>query len=123
MKSMNNSSLSRRQFIGTMAAAAAAPAALSNAIAAEPATRPMDIPIIDTHIHLFDVDPPQGIPWPAKNNAVLYKTALPERYRKIAVPLGIRGAIEVEASPWVEDNQWVLDVAAKDTIIVGTIGN
>jgi L-fuconolactonase len=48
---------------------------------------------------------------------------LPDRYRKIAAPLGIVGAIEVEASPWLEDNQWVLDVAAKDTIIVGTVGD
>jgi predicted TIM-barrel fold metal-dependent hydrolase len=37
--------------------------------------------------------------------------------------LGIKGAIEVEASPWLEDNQWVLDIAAKDTIVVGTVGN
>jgi predicted TIM-barrel fold metal-dependent hydrolase len=81
------------------------------------------IPIIDTHIHLFDPRRPQGVPWPEKNDAVLYKPALPERYRKIAVPLGVAGAIEVEASPWLEDNQWVLDVAAKDTIIVGTVGD
>lgn len=63
------------------------------------------------------------MPWPEKNDAVLYKPALPERYRKIATPLGITGAIEVEASPWLEDNQWVLDIAAKDTIIVGTVGD
>ena len=81
------------------------------------------IPIIDTHIHLFDPGRPQGVPWPAKDNAVLYKAALPDRYRKIATPLGVVGAIEVEASPWLEDNQWVLDVAAKDTIIVGTVGD
>src|SRR5271157_3312870 len=81
------------------------------------------IPIIDTHIHLFDPTRPQGVPWPEKSDAVLYKPALPERYRKIAVPLGIKGAIEVEASPWLEDNQWVLDVAAKDAIIVGTVGD
>jgi predicted TIM-barrel fold metal-dependent hydrolase len=81
------------------------------------------IPIIDTHIHLFDPTRPQGVPWPDKNNAVLYKPALPDRYRKIAAPLGIVGAIEVEASPWLEDNQWVLDIAAKDTIIVGTVGD
>ncbi len=81
------------------------------------------IPIIDTHIHLFDPRRSQGVPWPEKNDAVLYKPALPERYRKIAEPLGIVGAIEVEASPWLEDNQWVLDVAAKDTIIVGTVGD
>src|SRR5690349_6530205 len=81
------------------------------------------MPIIDTHIHLFDPRRPQGVPWPEKDNAVLYKPALPERYRKIAGPLGIVGAIEVEASPWLEDNQWVLDVAAKEKILVGTVGD
>lgn len=29
----------------------------------------------------------------------------------------------MECSPWVEDNQWLLDVAAKDTIVVGVVGN
>src|SRR5215471_10065779 len=81
------------------------------------------IPIIDTHIHLFDPGRPQGVPWPPKGNATLYKPAMPDRYRKIATPLGIVGAIEVEASPWLEDNQWVLDVAATDMIIVGTVGD
>ncbi|HLN02883.1 MAG TPA: amidohydrolase family protein [Bryobacteraceae bacterium] len=81
------------------------------------------VPIIDTHIHLFDPTRPQGVPWPEKNDAVLYKPALPERYRNIAMPLGIKGAIEVEASPRLEDNQWVLDIAARNTIIVGTVGN
>jgi len=81
------------------------------------------MPIIDTHIHLFDPTRPKGVPWPGKNNAVLYQPALPGRYRGIATPLGITGAIEVECSPWLEDNQWVLDIAAKDTIIVGTVGN
>jgi predicted TIM-barrel fold metal-dependent hydrolase len=81
------------------------------------------MPIIDTHIHLFDPRRSQGVPWPPKDNTVLYHPALPDRYRKIATPLGIVGAIEVEASPWLEDNQWVLDVAAKDKIIVGTVGD
>jgi L-fuconolactonase len=80
-------------------------------------------PIIDTHIHLFDTERPQGVPWPAKDNAILYKPALPARYRKLVEPLGITGAIELECSTWLEDNQWVLDVAAKDKIIVGTVGN
>jgi predicted TIM-barrel fold metal-dependent hydrolase len=81
------------------------------------------IPIIDTHIHLFDPGRPGGVPWPAKDNAVLYHAALPDRYRKIAVPLGIVGAVEVECSPLLEDNQWVLDVAAKDKIVVGMVGD
>jgi len=81
------------------------------------------MPIIDTHIHLFDPRRPQGVPWPPKDDAVLYQPALPDRYRKLTKEFGIVGAIEVECSPWLEDNQWVLDVAAKDTIIVGTVGN
>ena len=103
--------MNRRTFL-----AGAAAVTLNQADAA-----PM-MPVIDCHIHLFDVNRPQGVPWPAKTDAI-YKTALPDRYRKIATPFGIVGAIEVEASPWLEDNQWVLDVAAKDKIIVGTVGD
>jgi L-fuconolactonase len=73
--------------------------------------------------HLFDTARPQGVPWPDKSDAVLYKPALPGRYRQVTEGLGIRGAIEIECSPWLEDNQWVLEVAAKDSIIVGTIGD
>ena len=78
--------------------------------------------MIDTHIHLFDVSRPQGVPWPPKDSPI-YKTALPDRYRKLAVPHGVVGAIEIECSPWFDDNQWVLDVAKKDSIIVGTVGD
>jgi L-fuconolactonase len=81
------------------------------------------MPIIDTHIHLFDPTRPQGVPWPKKDDKILYKPALPARYRKVTQGLGVVGAIEIECSPWLEDNQWVLDTAAKDTIIVGTVGD
>jgi L-fuconolactonase len=105
--------VNRRTFLG----------ATAGSILADAAAQAAPMPIIDTHIHLFDPTRPQGVPWPPKDNAALYKPALPDRYRKIATPLGIVGAIEVEASPWLEDNQWVLDVAAKDTIVVGTVGD
>lgn len=105
--------MDRRTFLGVA----------GGVVAGEMSAPAASIPIIDTHIHLFDPRRPQGIPWPEKNDAVLYHPALPDRYRKIAAPLGIVGAIEVEASPWLEDNQWVLDVAARDTIMVGTVGN
>lgn len=84
---------------------------------------PRFTPAIDTHIHLFDTRRPQGVPWPSKDERVLYRPALPPRYRTVTAGLGIVGAIEVECSPWFEDNQWVLDVAGQDSIIVGTIGN
>jgi len=95
----------------------AAPAALT-ALAA-----PTDTAVIDTHIHLFDPRRPQGIPWPKPENKVLYQPALPDRYRKLAEPHGIIGAVMVECSPLVEDNQWVLDVIAKEPVMVGMIGN
>lgn len=110
--------MNRRKFLA-LSAGASLGAGLQAASAAQNPT----IPIIDTHIHLFDTNRPQGIPWPDKNDKVLYKPALPERYRKIAGGLGVTGAIVVEASPWLEDNQWVLDTAAKDKIIVGVVGN
>ena len=81
------------------------------------------IPVIDTHIHLFDTARPGGVPWPDKKDAVLYKPATLSRYRKLARQHGIVGAIEVEASPLLEDNQWVLDIAAKDAMLVGTVGD
>ena len=81
------------------------------------------LPIIDTHIHLFDPTRPQGVPWPPKSDPILYKPALPERYRNVVAGLGVVGAIEIEASPWLEDNQWVLDLAKDNPIIVGTVGD
>ena len=95
-----------------------APAAMRDKLAGA-----VSIPVIDTHIHLFDTDRPQGVPWPDKKDPLLYKPALPARYRKVTQGLGIVGAIEIECSPWLEDNQWVLDVAAKDPIIVGAVGD
>jgi predicted TIM-barrel fold metal-dependent hydrolase len=83
----------------------------------------MSYPIIDCHIHIFDTTRPQGVPWPEKTDTVLYKPSTVARYRKIAEPLGIVGAIHVEASPWFDDNQWVLDIAEKEKILVGTIGD
>jgi L-fuconolactonase len=109
--------MNRRTFLEVTAGATLTDLAMSEAEAATP------IPVIDTHIHLFDTSRPQGVPWPAKDDAVLYHTALPERYRKLAVPFNVKGAIEVECSTWLEDNQWVLDVAAKNPIMVGTVGD
>jgi predicted TIM-barrel fold metal-dependent hydrolase len=107
--------MNRRTFLLVTAAAGMASPGADAAAAS--------IPIIDTHIHLFDPTRPQGVPWPDKNDTTLYRPALPDRYRKLTQRLGIVGAIEVECSPWLEDNQWVLDIAAKDRVIVGTVGD
>lgn len=113
--------MTRRDFLAGVAATAAA-AAVPGQLAAQPAQGP--IPIIDTHIHLFDPTRPHGAPYSGPRVAgVAPLPAYPDRYRTLAMPLGSVGAIKVEASPWVEDNLWVLEVAHRDTIIVGVIGN
>ena len=111
-------SVTRRTFLGGAAVAAGA------AFAPRPAAQNAPVPIIDTHIHLFDPTRPQGAPYSGPRVVGQAPVpAYPDRYRKLAAPLGSVGAIKVEASPWVEDNLWVLDVAQRDTIIVGVIGN
>ena len=108
--------LNRREFLQSAAGLAAA-GCCSRPAALRPAR------IIDTHVHFFDPARPQGAPWPPKNDALLYRTTLPQHYRALPVPQRVDGAIVVEASTWVEDNQWILDLAARDPFIVGLVGN
>ncbi len=82
-----------------------------------------DTSIIDTHIHLYDPTRPGGVPWPDRSETTLYQRTLPDRFRSATEGLGVVGVVVVECSPWLEDNQWVLDIAAKDRLIVGTVGN
>jgi L-fuconolactonase len=111
MKGM--SSMNRRRFLQS-SAALALPAIAS---AAPAATR-----IIDTHTHFYDPTRPQGVPWPGKGTK-LYRSVLPADWRALAEPHGIKETVIVEASPWVEDNQWILDLAANEKCIVGFVGN
>ena len=78
--------------------------------------------IIDTHTHFYDPSRPQGVPWPGPDSE-LYRTVLPEHARELAEPEGVTGTVVVEASAWVDDNQWILDLAAEDPFIVGLVGH
>ncbi len=78
--------------------------------------------VIDTHTHFYDPSRLQGVPWPSKGTP-LYRTVLPADWKALAAPLGIHETVIVEASPWVEDNQWILDLAEKEKSIVGFCGN
>lgn len=107
---------SRRKFLtGTAAAGVTAATPLRAATVS-------DIPIIDCHIHLFDGSRPQGAPYKG-GRAFPGGVALPSMYAKLARPLGIVGVIEVDASPWLEDNLWVLETIQPEPMMVGTVGN
>lgn len=79
--------------------------------------------IIDTHTHFYNPSRPEGVPWPNPNDEVLYRTVMPDDYKALAVPEGVTGTVVVEASKWVEDNQWILDLAVEEPFIVGFVGH
>jgi len=110
---------SQPQRSGTRRAFLAASGAASAAVALT-ASQDRPIPIIDTHFHLYDATRPQGAPYPKTPNPPPF---LPRHFRESAIPLGIVGGIKVEASPWVEDNLWVLMIIESEPMITGMIGN
>lgn len=82
-----------------------------------------DPAVIDAHTHFWD--PARPVP-PGRGKAVPFsngKTVLPDDYARAAKAAGVSGTVVVEASGWVEDNAWVLELARRDPIIVGVIGN
>lgn len=95
----------RREVLMTLAAAAAPPAE-----------------IIDTHTHFYDPSRPQGVPWPPAKDTLLYRTVLPDEFVTLTRPLGVTGTVVVEASAWVEDNAWVLELARRNPVIRGLVG-
>ena len=118
--------IDRRTFLAGVAAVAV-PAAHAQA---------SEIPIIDCHIHLFDRTRAQSGPpgagrkgpdaakgGPPRNGPPRRSVMTPALYRDIAVPHGVKGAIAIEASPQLAENDWVLETIEKDTIMVGYIGD
>ena len=82
------------------------------------------LPIVDTHIHLYDTGRSQGLPWPPKTDKVLYRPVLPKHFDAIAKDNQITATVIVEASKWVPDNQWVLDLVAHDREkYIGLVGS
>lgn len=112
--------MDRRHFLRQTAALAAATAlGVKRASAAElPA-----LPVIDTHTHFYDPSRPQGVPWPRPDLKRLYRTVLPAEFSALTARHGVVGTVVIEASPWLEDNQWNLDLAAANPLIVGYVGN
>ena len=78
--------------------------------------------ILDAHVHLFDPGRPGGVPWPPQGD-LIDKPTLPARYEAIAQPLGVVGAIAIEASPLASDNDWLLGIVQSSPIMVGMIGD
>jgi L-fuconolactonase len=113
--------VNRRSFLRTVTATGAL--AAGSTIDVFAAATPAPQHVIDTHTHFYDPMRKGGVPWPAKTDALLHRTVLPKHYRALPVPQRVDGTVVVEASPLVEDNQWILDLAKDDPFIVGLVGN
>jgi L-fuconolactonase len=98
--------------------------ALSAAVEqAERNAQPGKRPIIDTHIHFWQVTRPGGVPWPTPAEGPIFRDVLPPEYKAVARPNGVVAAVVVEASGIVEDNQWILDLVRHDRFFPAFVGN
>src|ERR1044071_2701739 len=97
-------SISRRKFLKGGAAGAMAVGAFGDRHSlAQAAPATLKLTIIDTHTHFYDPTRPQGVPWPARDDKVLYRKVLPMSYKGQRVPQPVTGTVVVEASSWVDD--------------------
>lgn len=110
--------MNRRTFLHRTAAAAAGLACSSERVVAAPAASR----IVDTHTHFYDPTRKEGVPWPGKGTP-LFRTVLPKDWLAVASPHGVTETVVVEASNRLEDNAWILDLAAREKSIVGFVGN
>ena len=83
-----------------------------------------DLPIVDTHIHLYDTTRAEGVDWPLESDTVLYRPILPPDFAKVCEENAITATVIVEASSRLEDNQWVLDLVKDEPErYIGLVGS
>lgn len=80
-------------------------------------------PIVESHIHFWQVTRPGGVPWPTPAEGPIYRDVLPPEYNAVARANGVVAAGIVEASGIVEDNQWILDLVRGDNFYSFFVGN
>lgn len=82
------------------------------------------IPIVDTHIHLYDTTREGGVPWPPESDTVLYRPVLRPDFARISEENGIAATVIVEASSLLADNQWILDLVKDEPDrYIGLVGS
>jgi len=115
---MHESKIDRRTWItGSVAAVAGLSV---KGLLADPVDADLDI--IDCHTHFYDPSRPERVPWPPKDSP-LYRTVLPKHLRAQKQFRPVTGTLIIEASPRLEDNAWLLDLAKDDPFVVGIVGN
>jgi len=76
---------------------------------------------IDAHTHFYRTPWPDTMP-AKQREAAFARPCLPDDLITVARAAGITGTVVVESSPDLDDNQWLLDLAARDPFIRGVVG-
>ncbi len=113
--------IDRRSWLAGSLLAGGMPLVTSPAPAATGGSLPDDLEIIDCHTHFYDPHRRQGVPWPPPGSS-LYRTVLPADLRAVPKFRPLAGTVVIEASAWVGDNRWLLELAEDEPFIVGVIG-
>jgi L-fucono-1,5-lactonase len=79
-------------------------------------------PIMDTHIHMWQVTRPGGVVWPTPKFKLIYRDITPAEYKEVAKKNGIVATGIVEASPKVDDNDKILDLVKGDDFFKFLVG-
>lgn len=86
--------------------------------------RAEEIPVIDCHVHLFDIARTEGVTWIPENDKVLRRSFLPADHEPIAKANSVNGVVLVQAGQSLPDNQWNLDVTEDNKALYrGVVGN
>ncbi|HNP34819.1 MAG TPA: amidohydrolase family protein [Woeseiaceae bacterium] len=75
------------------------------------------IKAVDTVPHIYDTKRPIGNLYAPNPDGVTAQQL------KQQAPNGVVGTIVIEASPWLEDNLWLLDAVNDEPFVVGVVGN
>lgn len=77
--------------------------------------------IIDAHVHFVDLSRPEGVTWPVADGP-LFRNFLPSDLQAEAAD-SLHGCILVETSPRPSDNEWMLQLAEQEPMVLAVVAN
>lgn len=81
----------------------------------------MSIPIIDTHLHIWDLEKVE-YSWLTGNSSLLARTYLPDEVAPFMQKVGVTQAILIQAANTIEETEFMLDAAQQNSWIKGVVG-
>jgi L-fuconolactonase len=77
--------------------------------------------IIDAHQHLWQIGR-NGHEWPTPDYAAIYGDYVADDLKRVTAECGVTGTVLVQSQPNDTDTDWMLSVAAHESLIKGVVG-